>query len=348
MLKLNKLFSVLLLLVLSTASLSAQNNIVEKYGKLTVKGNYIISQYGDTVQLRGMSLFWSQWMAQYYNRDCIKWLKENWKCTVVRAAMGVEMGGYLDNSSAEKEKVIAVVDAAIDLGIYVIIDYHSHEAHKNPEPAKKFFAEMAQRYGSSPNVIYEIYNEPLQDPNWTKDLKPYAESVIKSIRAYDPDNIIVVGTRQWSQMVEEASKNPIQEVNIAYTLHFYAASHKKWLRDEAERAMKNGICLFVTEYGTCDASGNGRFDPEETQKWFDFLDKYHISWCNWSVADKAETASAIKPGAMGYGGWTDEELTESGKLVRDELIKKNTPLIPIPQKKTKPVKEKAPKEKKKK
>ncbi|MFN3402477.1 MAG: glycoside hydrolase family 5 protein [Cytophagaceae bacterium] len=314
-------------------NISGQNNIVEKYGQLSVQGNYIIGQYGDTVQLRGMSLFWSQWMSQFYDRDCIRHLADKWKCTVVRAAMGVEMGGYLENRTGEKEKVMTVVDAAIKQGIYVIIDYHSHEAHENPEPAKKFFAEMAKKYGHYPNVIYEIYNEPLQHPNWKKHLKPYSEEVIKSIRQHDPDNIIVCGTRQWSQMVSEAAADPIKDTNIAYTLHFYAGTHKKWLRDEAKRAMDMGIALFVTEFGTCHASGNGYFDPEETQIWFDFMDKYKISWCNWSVADKDETASILKPGANGKGGWADDELTESGKLIKEELIKKNGPLIPQKKKK---------------
>lgn len=316
-----------MLLFLGQVSLFGQGNIVDKYGQLSVKGNYIIGQNGDTVQLRGMSLFWSQWMGQYYNRNCVHWLKDDWKSTVVRAAMGAEMGGYYQNPDTEKEKVIKVVDAAIAEGIYVIIDFHSHEAHKHVEEAKKFFTEMAEKYGKYPNVIYEIYNEPLNNITWAGEIKPYADTIVSVIRKIDPDNIIVVGTRQWSQLVNEAAQNPVKGENIMYTLHFYAGTHKKWLRDEAERAMKNGIALFVTEYGTCDASGNGKFSPEETQVWFDFMDKYKISHCNWSIADKDETASALKPGASGQGGWTEEELTPSGKLVRAEIIKKNTPIL---------------------
>jgi endoglucanase len=315
------------------------HTIVDKYGQLSVKGNYIMGQYGDTVQLRGMSLFWSQWMGQFYNASCIKWLRDDWKCTVVRAAMGVDMGGYTDNGDREKEKVIAVVDACIELGIYVIIDYHSHEAHKNPAMAKQFFEEMAQKYGKYPNVLYEPYNEPLKDNvEWSMDLKPYHQAVIKSIRKFDPDNIVIVGTRQWSQLVDEASMDKINDANTAYTLHFYAASHRKSLMEEAKRAMANGVALFVTEYGTCDASGNGKFDPVHTKEWYDFMDKYKISYCNWSVADKEETASIVKPGASATGGWTEDQLTESGKLVKADLVAKNSPIFASLQKK-----EKAPK-----
>ncbi|WMJ73877.1 glycoside hydrolase family 5 protein [Cytophagaceae bacterium ABcell3] len=324
-----RLLAVMILLVLfgSASPLCAQRTIVEKYGQLSVDGNYIIGEHGDTVQLRGMSLFWSQWMPQFYNRDAVKWLRDDWRSTVVRAAMGVEKGGYLDNPEEEKQKVIDVVDAAIDLGIYVIIDYHSHEAHTDHESAKKFFAEMAERYHKYPNVIYEIYNEPLQDASWSNDIKPYAEAVISTIRKYDSNNLIIVGTRQWSQMVSEAAADPIDGENIVYTVHYYAATHGKWLINETKKALDKGIAVFVSEYGITTASGDGRIDYKRAQEWYDFLDERKISWCNWSIADKEETSAALKPGASGKGGWKESELTESGTFVRNELIKKNTPIF---------------------
>ncbi len=300
----------------------AQMDVASRYGHLSVSGSYMVSQYKDTVQLRGMSLFWSQWMPQYYNAETIAWLKNDWKCTVIRAAMGVdEEGGYASNPDIEQAKICTVVDAAIELGIYVIIDYHSHHAHKNPEMAKKFFAAMAKKYGKYPNVLYEIYNEPLQDASWSNHIKPYAEQVIDTIRAYDPDNIIIVGTRQWSQMVTEAAADPIKGSNIMYTLHFYAVSHGQYLRDEAEKAMKMGIALFVTEYGDCDYSGNGEIGYAQTEEWFAFMDKYKLSWCNWSVSDKNETASILKPRA-GLSNWEEHLITPSGQYIRAELIKK--------------------------
>ncbi|MCR6642955.1 MAG: glycoside hydrolase family 5 protein [Sporocytophaga sp.] len=322
-----KLLSVILLFVLGiSVQSSAQQTIVRKYGHLSVNGNYIIGEFGDTVQLRGMSMFWSQWMGQYYTEQTLTWLRDDWKCTIVRLAMGVdEDGGYKENPN-ELFKIVDMVDAAIKLGMYVIIDYHSHHAHKNPELAKKFFSTMARKYGKYPNVIYEIYNEPLQDTYWKSSIKPYAEEVIKAIREHDPDNIIVVGTRQWSQMVSEAAEDPIQDKNIAYALHFYAVSHGQYLRDEAEKAMKKGVAIFVTEFGTCDYSGNGKFGAEETNEWFAFLDKYKISWCNWSVANKKETASILLP-VSDVSHWSESDLTPSGQYIRNELILKNTPIL---------------------
>ncbi len=321
--RIQSIFGIAIFLFVFQGNLFAQTSIVEKYGQLSVKGSYIMSQYGDTVQLRGMSMFWSQWMWQYYNAGVIKWLKDDWKCTVIRIAMGVENGGYLDNPYDEKQKVIKMVDAAIANGIYVIIDYHSHEAHTNPEPAKKFFAEMSKKYGQSPNVLYEVYNEPLQEISWYKNIKPYAESVIKEIRKNDPDNIVICGTRQWSQLVGEASNSPIKDSNTVYTLHYYAASHGQYLRDEAMKAMKNGVAIFVSEFGTCEYTGNGVLDYKASTEWFNFLDEHKISWCNWSVSDKEETASILKPGARYTGKWKDEDLTPSGQFIKDEMSTKN-------------------------
>ncbi len=282
----------------------------------------MVDQKGKPVQLRGMSFFWSQWEGDFYNPSTVKWLKEDWRNTVVRAAMGVDHGGYLQNPAAEKQKVITLVEAAIKEGIYVIIDWHDHEAHKHTAEAKAFFSEMAQRFGKYPNVIYEPFNEPLQNADWATEIKPYHEAVIQEIRKHDPDNIIVCGTRMWSQRVDEAAENPIRQSNIAYTLHYYAATHKQDLRNIAARAIAKGAPLFVTEFGTCAADGNGQVDEAESRAWWDFLDQHQISWCNWSVADKDEAASALKPGTSTTGQWNEASISKSGQLVRKELLSK--------------------------
>ncbi|WP_211240573.1 glycoside hydrolase family 5 protein [Adhaeribacter aquaticus] len=298
-------------------------NAVEAYGALKVNGNKIVGKDNTPVQLRGMSFFWSQWIGKYYTAETVEWLKKDWRCTLVRASMAVDDGeGYLRKPEVEKQKVITVVDAAIANGLYVIIDWHSHHAEDYREEAKTFFAEMAKKYGDKPNVIYEIYNEPL-NVSWSGVIKPYAEAVIAAIRQHDPDNIVVVGTRNWSQEVAEAANNPIAGVNIAYTLHYYAATHKQGLRDKATQALNRGVALMVTEYGTAEASGDGNLDVTETKTWWKFLDDNKISWANWSLADKVEATAALRPNASPTGGWTDAQITPSGLLVREELRAKN-------------------------
>jgi endoglucanase len=296
----------------------SETTVVEKFGLLKVEGNKIVDRNGNPVVFRGMSLFWSQWIGKYYNYDCIKWLRDDWKCTVVRAAMAVESGGYLANPNAEMAKIKTVIDACIDLGIYVIIDWHDHNAQLHTNQSISFFQEIARTYGDKPNIIYEIFNEPLQ-VSWLNIVKPYADSVVKYIRAIDQDNMIIVGSPTWSQDVDIAALYPVQSNNIAYSLHFYAATHKLSLRNKAATALKRGIALFVTEFGTCESSGTGAINYNELDSWFDFMEKNKISWCNWSIADKNETSAALNSGASQYGNWSLSEISESGQVIMERI-----------------------------
>ncbi len=316
------LFVVFLGLTASVAQAQTQT-VVQKYGQLRVQGNRIVDQTGTAVQLRGMSLYWSQWIPKYYSYNTLKWLRDDWKITVVRAAVGINgtTDGYLVNPTAEKNKVFAVVDAAISLGIYVIIDWHDHTASDHRSQAQAFFAEMAQKYGNTPNVLYEVWNEPLA-VSWSGVIKPYHQALVSTIRQYDADNIIICGTKTWSQDVDEAAADPVSGTNIAYTLHFYANTHKQFLRDKATTALNRGAALFVTEYGTTDASGNGTVNAGETATWWAFLDANKISHANWSVADISESSAALNAGASENGGWTLSQIKQSGQLVRTECIAK--------------------------
>lgn len=314
--------------ILSLLGLSFIQPALADVPPLSVQGNKVLVG-GQQTTLGGMSYFWGNdgWGGEnFYNAETVSFLKNDWKASIVRAAMGVEdSGGYFDNPAGMTQKVRTIVDAAIANDMYVIIDWHSHHAHEHDwSRAVSFFQQMARDYGHNKHVIYEIYNEPLQIP-WTS-IKSYAETVISAIREIDPDNLIIVGTPSWSQGVVEASNNPIQGSNIAYTLHFYAGTHGQWLRSEASQAMANGIALFVTEWGSVNADGNGGVNEAETGAWMDFLKQNNIHHANWSLNDKAEGASALNPGASPTGGWNDSQLTWSGHVIRGYL--RGWPQIP--------------------
>jgi endoglucanase len=233
--------------------------------------------------------------------------------------MGIDAkGGYLQDR-ANQARAETVIDAAITNGLYVIVDWHSHHAERYADEAVAFFSAMAKKYGHTPNIIYELYNEPLREASWSGDIKPYASKVIEAIRAIDPDNLIVVGTPAWSQGVDVAAADPLQGRNLMYALHFYAGTHRQELRDKADAAMKRGAPLFVTEWGSVNADGNGGVDLAETRRWQDWLRKHCLSQAQWAVSDRKEGASLFRPGTSGTGPWMDADLTDSGKLLRTIL-----------------------------
>lgn len=291
---------------------------VAQHGALRVAGNRVVDQQGKSIQLRGMSLFWSQW-TDFYVAKNVDVMVDDWKSTVVRAALGVENeDGYLVQPAANLAKVRAVVDRAIARGIYVIIDWHDHHAQDHKAQALDFFGQMAKAYGKQPHVIFEIYNEPM-NVSWPV-VKSYAEQAIRTIRAAGSNNLIIVGTPNWSQDVDVAASNRIQsDPNVAYTLHFYANTHRQFLRDKAKTALDRGIALVVTEWGTCSADGNGTVDESETRTWLNFMRTHGISWANWALNNKAEACSAVRPAAPSVGPWRDDQLTPSGSLVKKSI-----------------------------
>ncbi|QTD38491.1 glycoside hydrolase family 5 protein [Polaribacter batillariae] len=303
-------------------SITTENSVVAKNGFLSVDGNKIVNEKGEPVSFAGNSLFWSNDYYrgnEFYNKEVVRFLKEDWNAQIIRIPMTADPDihdSYIFDPETNQAKLETVVAACLELGLYVIIDWHSHRAEDNEKEAIAFFTNMATKYGKHPNIIYEIYNEPL-DVSWNEVIKPYAEKVIEAIRKIDKKNIIVVGTPKWSQDVDIASENPIKGFkNIAYTLHFYAGSHKEWLMNKAQKAIDNGIALMVTEWGSVNANGNGEVNAKSVKKWMDFMEKNNITHCNWSINSKEEGASALKPGSNIYGNWKHEDLTASGKLAK--------------------------------
>jgi endoglucanase len=232
--------------------------------------------------------------------------------------------GYLQRPGDQSELIVEQADAAIKKGLYVLIDWHDHNSHLHQQEAKKFFAAMAQRYKGVPNVIYEVWNEP-EVIGWDT-IKNYAIQVIKEIRKHDPDNLIVVGSPHWDQDVDIAAANPIVGFkNIAYSFHFYAseANHQQGLRAKADKAIKLGLPLFVTEWGVGEANGGGKFDLEKNAAWMKWMADNKLSWCNWSLTDKKETTAILLPGAPAQGNWSRDNLSPAGIYIRNLLRKLN-------------------------
>jgi hypothetical protein len=334
---------------LPSGSVAAYSNVVEQYGRLQVSGTQLCDQNGNQVQLKGLSTHGIQWFPVYKDHT-IPNLVNSWGIDIIRIAMYVEdwyegddfWNGYLAHPDEMKQWTMDLVDDAIEAGIYVIVDWHIHNDPSNfTEQAKTFFNEMSAIYAAYPNVMYEICNEIIGGVSWST-VKTYAEAVIPEIRANDPDNIIIIGTPNWSQYVDEAANDPVTGYdNLMYALHFYAASHKQSYVDRAEDALfgtndmgnnpnHNQIPLIATEWGTCDYDASYN-DFDWSEIWIDFLDENLISWCNWSFSSKDEASSILKPYVDTIGPWYETgsphphtdgcDYTESGLWVKERMAR---------------------------
>ncbi|NLW30042.1 MAG: cellulase family glycosylhydrolase [Fibrobacter sp.] len=330
----------------TTFSLFSQTP-VQKHGWLKTQGKYLLNEKGNIVQLKGMSFFWSRsdWYNQgssidhFYSSSMVNLLVDQWKCTVLRVAYSTDGGSPQGWNYCQ-----TVIDAAIAKGIYVIIDWHAHDAHNHESQAVSFFTEQAQKYLDVPNVIFEPYNEPTTAGQATPEdgspanaihtweaIKPYLTNVTKAIRNTGSKNLIVLGTPYYCQHVGVAGEDPVTDngkpfENVAYSYHFYAASHGKeayYYKVEDEgggqeaRYLENGVLrvpVFVSEWGTSHSNGGldgkNQIDETNTDWWFEnWIDKYHLSWCNWSVSDWQASSA--------FSGGTGE--SNSGRIVRKYL-----------------------------
>jgi aryl-phospho-beta-D-glucosidase BglC (GH1 family) len=302
------------------------NTPVGLHGQLRVEGTQLVDKNGTAVQLKGISSMWLNWEDQYStSKTGLQWMRDNWKITIFRAAMGVEPeGAYLSNPEPMLTRLRQVVHNAIDLGVYVLIDWHDHTAHMHPQQAIDFFSKIAAEFGSFPNVLYETYNEPLQDADWSAQIKPYHEAVLPAIRAQDPDGVVILGTRQWSQRVDEAAADPVSGQNLMYTVHFYACDHREQQRGQAQIAYDAGLALFVTEWGATPADGGASAPTvceDEAQLWHDWMKERNIGWTAWKLDGCADSSCLFNSDqAPRDGGWTDQYLNGHAKFVVQRLL----------------------------
>ena len=309
-------------------SVSKSQTPVGQHGTLSVKkvSGYsaptIVDKYGKPVQLHGISTHGVQWFPQYINRDSFKSLRDDWGIDTVRLAVYARENGYTQgNKDLMDKKIDEAVSAAKELGMYVIIDWHvlSYNPNEDINSAKTFFTKYATKYKNVDNVIFEIANEPT-GTNWYdgsgKDLYTYSKTIARTIRNTGAKNIIICGTNDWSQRVDQVADKPLKNdgfENIMYTVHFYAATHYDNIKDNVRKAVKAGTPVICTEFGVCDASGNGGYDFSNADDWMKLFKENNISFALWSLCNKGESASVINPSCNKTSNWTESDLTEAGK-----------------------------------
>lgn len=297
--------------------------MIMKLERLKVKGTKLTDTAGNTVQLRGISTLGLRYPG-FINEGAFKTFRDEWGADTIRLALYTdEPGGYCTDGDKEELKRILLdgVRIATELSMYVIVDWHilydkSPMVYK--DEAIRFFDEMAKRLADHTNVIYEICNEPQESPFGTV-IRPYAEEIIPVIRKYSPDSLIIVGTDNWSQDVDDVIGQRIDDDNVMYALHFYAATHKDKLRRKAIKALEAGIPIFISECNICDASGDGIVDTESGREWFGLADDHDLSYMIWNLSNKDESSSILKPHVTKPSGWSVEDYTESALWIKNRM-----------------------------
>ncbi|MDE6566382.1 MAG: glycoside hydrolase family 5 protein, partial [Lachnospiraceae bacterium] len=313
-----------------TKNVAYADTPVGKHGKLELKemAGYstpiIVDKNGKPFQLRGASTHGMHWdgMHQYVNKAAFQSLRDEWGVNMVRLVSYITQGGYTEGSQAHLDsKIQEGVEAAKELGMYVLIDWHVHaeDPHVKKDWAEKFFQKYATMYKDYDNVLFEICNEPT-GVNWYNngsggDLYSYCKDICTIIRNAGSNALIVCGTNTWSQDVDQVAQKPLKNdgfKNILYTFHFYAASHYEDKMSKVRTAIAAGTPIFVTEFGICSADGNGTFDTGNADAWIKLCDENNISYACWSLCNKAEAASYLLPSSSKRSGWTEEDLATTG------------------------------------
>lgn len=308
---------------------------------LAVEGGQLVTVSGDhgnagefgnagrLIQLQGVSTHGLSWFPQYVNKEMMQQTRDDWGCNVFRLAMyTAEYNGYLTVDDANRQTLKGLIEQAVadaeDLGMYIIIDWHTLSDNNpliNVEEARAFFAELSAKYSDKTHIIYEICNEPNGDTSW-EDVKAYAVQVIPVIRQ-NTDAVILVGTPNWCQRPDLAAADPLDGSNqsgdasgtfdnIMYTLHFYAATHKDDLRQTLQNALDAKLPVFVSEFGICDASGNGAIDEAEADKWLALMNENGVSYTMWNLSNKEESSAMIRSDCSKTSGLAAEELSQAG------------------------------------
>lgn len=301
----------------------ASSDDYSSHGRLHISGNQLVDKNGNAVVLKGASTHGLSWYPKYVNYNSFKTLK-SWGANTIRLAMYTsEYHGYCSGGSQKKLKALVCkgVSYAKKLGMYVIIDWHilsdgNPNTHK--KAARSFFKYMSSKYKNDGHVLYEICNEPNGNVSWAQ-VKSYAKYVIPTIRKKSPQSIIICGSPTWSQDVDKAAASPLPYKNVAYSLHYYAATHKEWLRNKITTARNKGLCVMVTEYSITDSSGNGNVDLSSANAWATYMKENKMSYIQWSLCNKNESSALIKSSCNKLSGWDDNDLSETGKYLKQRL-----------------------------
>jgi aryl-phospho-beta-D-glucosidase BglC (GH1 family) len=269
--------------------------------RIMVQGNKFVDEKGDTILFRGLSISDPDKIADQGN-----WTKKHFEQVKEMGAMIVRLPVHpVAWRNRTPEGYLELLDQAVswctDLGMYVIIDWHSignlcMELFQNPmyntskTETYEFWRTIAGHFrGHNTVAFYEIFNEPTQfngllgSMSWS-DWKEINEKIIKLIRAYDNETIPLIAGFDWAYDLTPLHYDPINAEGIGYVTHPYPMKRKrpwenKWEENFAFAAGRYPV--FATELGFGLKEGEEVDDNHYGNLIINFLEKRGISWAAW-------------------------------------------------------------------
>jgi endoglucanase len=311
-----------------------ENPMAKKLPLIRVVGNKLVNSKGDTILFRGLAISDPDKIENqgYWNKKHFEKIKEM-GATIVR--IPVHPVAWRERTP---DKYLELLDHAVEwcseLGIYVIIDWHSignlqMELFQDPmynttqKETYEFWRSIAWHFrGHNTVAFYELFNEPttfrgmLGSMSWT-EWKEIVENIIKLIRAYDNEVIPLVAGFDWAYDLNPLHDDPVNAEGIAYVTHPYATKRKppwlpKWEENFGFAADRYPV--IATEFGFDINEGETLGEDHFGNIIINYLEERKISWLAW-VFDPDWTPSMLK-------SWDTYELTGSGEFFKKTLKEK--------------------------
>jgi hypothetical protein len=283
-----------LLLPVSHKAQFEHAGLVDFPGALRARGNELVDPAGRTVRLRGLMPPDPAHMdaRKLFNRDFYVGLHDT-GANVVRVAVHPERwvrdGDYL------WRHLDPIVAWAGEMGMYAIVDWHyignivSGAGEEMPDVAREpreltleFWQATAAYFRDTPNVIFEIWNEPAGGIS-AEDWQRSATEIVQTIRAQGARQLVIVGGVEYSRDLSWVPTNPLPDDNTAYAAHIYpahpASGWDGWFGNTSTE-----YPVIVTEWGFMDenrAGGPAYLGGSAASygtPFLAYLDRHDIGW----------------------------------------------------------------------
>ena len=311
-----------------------ENLLAKKLPLISVKGNKFVNPAGETVLFRGLSISDPDKIEGqgYWNKHHFEKVKEMGAMLVRIPVHPIAWRGRTP------EKYIKLLDQAVEwcteLGMYVIIDWHSignldMELFQDPmyntskQETYQFWRTISQHFaGNNTVAFYELFNEPtsyrgqLGTVSWM-EWKKINENMISLIRSYDTETIPLVAGFDWAYDLTPLRENPINAQGIGYVTHPYSNKRSrpwepKWEEDFGFAA--DSYPIIATEFGFELKDGETITKDHYGNRIVDYLEGRGISWMCWCF-DPEWGPRLLK-------SYDNYELTGTGEFIKKALHKK--------------------------